>query len=249
MAGYPKIWTTLLSEPWFAPLSLNAKGVYLLLLLEAKKQGDSGDVVFTGWSSLAQYLGGDRSTVANIVRKFQQIGKVIVVEKSARLLHLKIANYRKYQDVKNYRPNIGDDQALRENPQQPDRSEPNNLITEAEEPGQPPEPPTEDDSPILFAGSYKLSELTKIPQSKFEKLKEAYPKLDLNSLLKEADLYWMGKAGKRKDHYRAFLNWIKKHNEINQEKNHGGRKTSRAGSPEEFDEYVKQHGNDKWPDR
>jgi hypothetical protein len=104
VAGYPKIWTTLLDEPWFVPLSLNERGIYLQLLILAKKQGDTGDIIARGWSGLSHICGCDRGTVARISEKFQQMGKVRIVEKSARKIHLRVANYNKYQEVKKYLP-------------------------------------------------------------------------------------------------------------------------------------------------
>jgi len=107
MAGYPKIWTSLLSEEWFAPLSLNAKGLYLWLILEAKRQGDTGRIISTGCASLAQQVVADRSTVANILRKFQQMGKIKLDESKTRLLIIELCNYRKYQELANYHANSG----------------------------------------------------------------------------------------------------------------------------------------------
>ena len=124
MAGYPKIWTSLLSEDWFVPLSLNAKGLYLWLILEAKRQGDTGRVVLTGWSSLANQVIADRSTVANIVRNFQQMGKVAIAEKSARLLTIEIANYRKYQDLKGFGDSSNRVEKSAAHEHQPDQTRP-----------------------------------------------------------------------------------------------------------------------------
>lgn len=173
MAGYPKIWTTLLSEDWFVPLSLNAKGLYLWLIIEAKRQGDTGAVMLTGWSSLAEQVQANRQTVADIVRKFHHIGKVLIVEKRARVLHLQIANYDKYQTLKTYSPRRVSQKLVSKNRQQP-ITRPNNLKT-----GQPKE------KIIKSGGVENSADATSECQSAyFKRFGKKLGKADEESLLK-----------------------------------------------------------------
>ena len=78
MAGYPKIWTTIISEDWFVEMNYGRRGVYLQLLLLAKMHGDSGNFTYRTFTQLAEALGGERSTVGKILGDFSRLGLISV---------------------------------------------------------------------------------------------------------------------------------------------------------------------------
>ena len=96
-----------MDESWFLPLSMNQRGFILQLILEAKKQDDNGYIRFRSVRAMAQRVGGDRSTVAQCVSKFQQLGVIQVVEKSATPLTLFLPKYKKWQDLRFYKDRSG----------------------------------------------------------------------------------------------------------------------------------------------
>jgi hypothetical protein len=100
MSGYPKIWTLILDDSWFKSLSAVQRGIFLQLILMARRSGKDGEISARSISELAMVCGTDRGTMSATLRIFQQDLKISVVEKSARLLKLKLMNYLKWQEFK-----------------------------------------------------------------------------------------------------------------------------------------------------
>lgn len=100
MAGYPKIWTSLLCADWFVQLPLQAKGLYLWLILEAKNQSDSGVVVYRNISEFSNRVGAFRSTVEKILRNFAKLGKITLKNEHGGPLIIELPNYIKYQQLR-----------------------------------------------------------------------------------------------------------------------------------------------------
>jgi hypothetical protein len=100
MTGYPKIWTSLLYADWFVQLPLQAKGLYLWLILEAKNQTDTGIIVFTSMTELASRVGTNRMSAARILAKFVQIGKISLKREHNGPVVIEVNNYRKYQQLR-----------------------------------------------------------------------------------------------------------------------------------------------------
>lgn len=103
MASYPKIWTSLLYADWFVQLPLQAKGLYLWLILEAKNQSDSGVVVCRNISELSHRVGAFRSTVEKILRNFEKLDKIILKSEHGGPLIIELRNYLKYQQLREYK--------------------------------------------------------------------------------------------------------------------------------------------------
>ncbi len=136
MAGYPKIWTTILDEPWFICLSGLQRGVFLQLLLEAKRQGDDGYLSYRSYAGCGQRVGVDRGSLSNTLRVFQHEGIIEVVEKTPKILRLHIPKYKKYQGLKNFKEIYERREVVKssvEKPATPDPTNPN-------EPKNPPKP-------------------------------------------------------------------------------------------------------------
>lgn len=121
MSGYPKIWTRIRREPWFIELSGTERGIYLQMLLMARDAKNDGEFSAKSWRDLARELGVDRGTLARLWSKITPKSKVIVVEKSARVLRLKIVNYTKWQSFRSQneadqgRRNVGEKSATYKN--------------------------------------------------------------------------------------------------------------------------------------
>jgi|GEM_PF-3424547 hypothetical protein len=103
MASYPKIWTSLLYADWFVQLPLQAKGLYLWLILEAKNQSDSGVIVCRNISELSNRVGAFRSTVEKILRNFEKSGKIILKNEHGGPLIIELRNYLKYQQLREHK--------------------------------------------------------------------------------------------------------------------------------------------------
>ena len=99
MASYPKIWTSILDEPWFIDLSINQRGMILQLILDAKVQQDTGVVCYKSVSHLAHRLGADRSCVGRALLRFQQENILRLVDKSTTHITIEVCKYKKYQDL------------------------------------------------------------------------------------------------------------------------------------------------------
>ena len=133
MAGYPKLWTTILHEPWFKRLGAVQRAIWLQLILIAKEQTDDGNVTFTSISNMASELACDRRSIyrwmerecdnwcAHAVEKSQAdaqpahgkvpqgvrrvcAGRAHLVEKSQRLAHLYLVHYNDSQELRRYAP-------------------------------------------------------------------------------------------------------------------------------------------------
>lgn len=103
MTGYPKIWTSLLYADWFVQLPLNAKGLYMWLILEAKNQCDTGVIVCRNISELSTRVGAFRSTVEKILRNFAKSGKITFKHQPNSPLIIELVNYKKYQTLREYK--------------------------------------------------------------------------------------------------------------------------------------------------
>jgi hypothetical protein len=100
MAGYPKIWTSLLYADWFVQLPLHAKGLYMWLILEAKNQSDSGIVVCRNMTEFSSRVGINRMTAAKILARFEQLGKISLKREHNGPVIIEVLNYKKYQQLR-----------------------------------------------------------------------------------------------------------------------------------------------------
>ena len=101
MPGYPKIWDSIMDEEWFIELSATARGIFLQLILLAKKQGGTGRISCKNWSDIAHRVGADRATIVRTVRKFQHLCKIEITTERRNILTLFLPKYKKWQQVKN----------------------------------------------------------------------------------------------------------------------------------------------------
>lgn len=102
MTGYPKIWTSIMNDPWFVSLPAIGRAIFLQLIIVAKLGGDTGEICTRSIPTLATTCGTDRKTMWRWLGKFDLDRKIIIEEKSPTLIRLRIANYLKWQGVKKY---------------------------------------------------------------------------------------------------------------------------------------------------
>jgi hypothetical protein len=97
MGLWVKIWTDLLHDPWFMSLSLAYKGAYLMLIVMAKQQGDTGRIWVKSWVFLTTVWGANRKTVGKIVDYFTQCQKIKNGKNTQGLIWIELCNYEKWQ--------------------------------------------------------------------------------------------------------------------------------------------------------
>jgi len=68
MAGYLKLWTTLRTNRTFLSLKINARGMYLQLLLACKDQRDDGQVWYKNVAELSQSCSCDARTTVKLLQ-------------------------------------------------------------------------------------------------------------------------------------------------------------------------------------
>jgi len=99
MSGYPKIWTSIMNDPWFVELPAIGRSVFLQLIIIAKLVADTGEIYFKSTPTLAAFCGTDRKTLTRWLDKFERDGKIVIGENSRKSLRVKIVNYKKWQTV------------------------------------------------------------------------------------------------------------------------------------------------------
>ena len=101
MISYAKIWTSIFNDSWFLSLNCQQRGLWLQIIVMAKSQGDVGRFFNRSCTAFAQTMGGDRSVVANSLRKFQLDGRLNIVLEKGKPLEIEILNYSYWQGLKN----------------------------------------------------------------------------------------------------------------------------------------------------
>ena len=99
MSGYPKIWTSIMNDPWFVELPAIGRSLFLQLIIIAKLVADTGEIYFKSTPTLAAFCGTDRKTLTRWLDKFERDGKIVIGENSRKSLRLEIVNYNKWQTV------------------------------------------------------------------------------------------------------------------------------------------------------
>lgn len=109
MAGYLKLWTTLLSNETYVSLPIAAKALYYHLLLRAKEQRDDGTVVTRSEHALSMELACDKRTLSKMLRILSQACMVTVAKLPNGALTITIPKYKYWQDIdiKSLRKKIG----------------------------------------------------------------------------------------------------------------------------------------------
>lgn len=95
--GYAKIWIDTPDDPWFITLNALQRGLWLQLIILAKKQSDTGHIVFKNWTAAAQQLGSDRSVTARSLLKFQQELRISIKKGPKHSFVVTLLNYQKHQ--------------------------------------------------------------------------------------------------------------------------------------------------------
>jgi len=77
---FVKVWTDMLNDPWFLSLTCNQRGVWLQLIILAKRNGDTGGFFVRNYSLLAQQVGCDRTNLAKILKYFHETDHIKISE-------------------------------------------------------------------------------------------------------------------------------------------------------------------------
>jgi len=102
MAGYVKLWTTLLSNEKFISLNGTTRNVYFHLLLLTKQQRDDGTVRCQSVASLSSICGTDRANALRALRNLHTIGLIQTTHRQQtgnNFLEILIPNYVEWQTL------------------------------------------------------------------------------------------------------------------------------------------------------
>lgn len=99
MAGYVKIWTTLLSNQAFLSLSASQRGLYLQLLIRCKEQRDDGVVCYRNVAALGSACGCDRKTAGKSLGKIAEKSLCTYTIEPSGVVTVIIPKYKKWQNL------------------------------------------------------------------------------------------------------------------------------------------------------
>lgn len=102
MAGYVKLWTTLLSNEKFISLNGTTRNVYFHLLLLTKQQRDDGSVRCQSVASLSSICGTDRANALRALQNLHTIGLIQTTQRQQidnKYLEILIPNYVEWQTL------------------------------------------------------------------------------------------------------------------------------------------------------
>lgn len=134
MAGYVKVWTDIENDADFLRLKLNERGLFLQMLVSAKKDGDTGYIRAQNWSFFASRWACDQRTCRKIAALLSSVD-MIEIREEENLIELFIPKYHKWQglSVSDHYKNVT---KLQQNYSLPDQTRPEH--TNKELPASPP---------------------------------------------------------------------------------------------------------------
>ena len=136
MAGYVKVWTSIKSNPEFLSLSLVQRGAWYELLVGTKNQRDDGMVFYRNQSAMGMDWGCEGKTAGKVLGILQEKSLLTYTKNSEGGIAIKIANYKKWQDltvgelVENSRKNPRKIPSLRPDQTKPEQTIPYREVVE-----------------------------------------------------------------------------------------------------------------------
>ena len=119
MAGYPKIWTTIKKEPWFIEMNASWRGIFLQMIIDAKAQGDTGEISYRGWADFGSQMGADPRTVRACLEHCQSMGRAKILQNCSKIVRIMLTKYSKHQQVKAPFRELSNSTFNPENPKEP----------------------------------------------------------------------------------------------------------------------------------
>lgn len=98
MAGYVKVWTDIENDEVYVTLDCIQRGIFLQMLIAAKKDGDTGHIRAKNWTYLGARWACDPRTCSKIAAKLQQVC-LIEIQKAENLIDIFICNYDYWQGL------------------------------------------------------------------------------------------------------------------------------------------------------
>lgn len=99
MAGYVKVWTTLLDNDKFVSLSMAQRGAYLQLLIAAKRGRDDGTVCYRNEAALGYDWGCDRKTCGKTLGILAEKSLCTYSQNGDGVILIEIPNYKQWQEI------------------------------------------------------------------------------------------------------------------------------------------------------
>jgi len=198
MASFAKIWTTIFSDPDFLALPLNARGLYLQMVVKCKDQADDGRYFSRNITAMGQDFGCEKRTASkNLVKLVENnLGAYVISDNG--VVEVILLKYKEYQEIDTKGFNkVNGKIPVKLPPIRPDHTIPNKIRPE----------PTISEAKGEPIKHYKLT------VKAYEKYKRLYPKIDHELELIKADDWVDEKPEKRTPTERGvsrFIgNWFK----------------------------------------
>lgn len=99
MAGYPKIWTSILRESWWFELTGIERGIYLQLCIFAKDGHDNGQIIGRSLAEMSVMCAVNYRTIGRSLVKMQELGLLTVSKNTRGPVVITLHNYLKWQEM------------------------------------------------------------------------------------------------------------------------------------------------------
>ena len=107
---FAKLWSHCFSDKWFLSLNCMQRGLFLQLIIYCKENGAAdGRLVLASYSVLAGLFKVDRTIAANLLRAWQEAGKIKLSEPSnprTGVLEIHIKNFKKWQGMRSGKEHV-----------------------------------------------------------------------------------------------------------------------------------------------
>ncbi len=99
MAGYPKIWTSIMEEAWWKSANCSMRGLYLQIILLMKAGDDNGYYCAHSWANFSHVIGLNRQTAHKLALKLTLVSGLVVTRNDTDQLILHLPKYKQFNEM------------------------------------------------------------------------------------------------------------------------------------------------------